>query len=415
MPLGALYTRLTAHAGRPRNLVLPWCTMMMRQSERLAVLPPYPLAEINRLKTAALDAGRDLIDFGVGDPAEPAFPFIVEAMERALANPKRHKYALGGGLPEFRQAVVTYFQRRYGVELDPQREVLALVGSKEGIAHLPLAVVNPGQTVLIPSPAYPAYLAATVFAGGDPHVVALKAEQGWLLDFEAIAAEIAAKAVLLFINYPNNPTGAFADLDYFRRVVDFARHSNLLVAQDAAYNELYLGDERPPSILEVPGARELAIEFHSASKTFNMTGWRIGFVAGNADAIGALGRVKANVDSGAFAAVQEAAWTAYAGLERPEIHAARRMYRERAILVCEGLRSLGFAAQPPRATFYIWARVPAGLDSDTVCKRLLEEAGIVGVPGSAFGQAGHGYVRFSLGVPTERIHVAVERMRALQW
>lgn len=389
--------------------------MILQPSARLAALPPYPMAEINRLKSAAVDAGRDVIDFGVGDPAEPAYPFIVETMNRALENPRRHKYALGGGLPEFRKGVTAYFQQRFGVELDPQREILALVGSKEGIAHLPLAIVNPGDTVLIPSPAYPAYFAATIFAGGEPHVIDLKPEQGWLLDFDAIPAEIANKAVLLFINYPHNPTGAFADLDYLRRAVDFARRNNLLVAQDAAYAELYLEDERPPSILEVPGAREVAIEFHSASKTFNMTGWRIGFAVGNADAIAALQRIKANVDSGAFAAVQEAAWTAYAGLDRPEIHAARRMYKERADLLCEGLRSLGFGAQPPRATFYIWARVPSGLDSAGVCKRLLEEADIVGVPGSAFGRAGEGFVRFSLGVPTERIHAAVERMRALQW
>ena len=225
----------------------------------------------------------------------------------------------------------------------------------------------------------------------------------------------AKAAPLMFLNYPNNPTGATATLDFFRRAVDFARRHDVLVAQDAAYNELYFADERPPSILQVPGVSEVAVEFHSASKTFNMTGWRIGFVVGNADVIAALAAVKANVDTGVFAAVQEAACVAYANLDRPELHASRRMYPERAALFCEALRGLGFTAEPPTATFYVWARVPAGHNSAAVCDRLLEQANIVGVPGSSFGPAGEGYVRFSLSVPTERIRAAAARMKGLKW
>ena len=389
--------------------------MTFARSDRLRALPPYPLAEIDRKKRAAVAAGRDVIDFGIGDPDQPTYDFIVEAMNQAMRKPERQKYPFGGGIPEFRREIAAFFTRRYGVKLDPQREVLALIGSKEGIAHLPLAVVNPGQPVLVPEPAYPAYNAGTIFAGGVPHVFKLIAERRWLPDLDAIAADVAQAAPLMFLNYPNNPTGATATLDFFRQAVDFARRHNVLIAQDAAYNELYYTDDRPPSILQVPGASEVAVEFHSASKTFNMTGWRIGFVVGNADVIAALAAVKANVDTGVFAAVQEAACAAYAGLERPELLASRRMYRERAELFCAALRGLGFQADTPTATFYVWARVPAGHNSAAVCDRLLEEANIVGVPGGSFGPAGEGYVRFSLSVPTERIRTAAARMKGLKW
>ena len=389
--------------------------MAFAQSERLNALPPYLLADVDRKKRAALADDRDVIDFGVGDPAEPAYPFVVAALQRALKNPRRHKYELGGGLPEFRQHIAAFFESRYGVALDPQSEVLCLVGSKEGIAHLPLAVVNPGQTVLVPSPAYPAYWAATIFAGGKPHVVDLTEAGGWLPDFDAIPTAIAEQAVLMYLNYPNNPTGACADLELFRKAVDFARRYDIVLAQDAAYNDMYLGAEPPPSVLQVPGAKDVAIEFHSASKTFNMTGWRVGFVVGKPEVLAALKRIKSNVDSGVFGAIQEAAWEAYANIERPEIAAARAAYRERAELLCEALRTLGFRAEPPQATFYVWAGVPDGYDSVTMCNRLLDEADVVGVPGNGFGRTGEGYVRFSVSVPTERIRTAAQRMRALKW
>lgn len=389
--------------------------MGFEQSQRLHALPPYLFAEIDRKKRAAIEAGRDVIDFGVGDPDQPTYPFILDAMGRALQNPSRHRYPLGGGLPEFRRSIAGFMQGRYGVELNPQAEILALIGSKEGIGHLPLAMVDPGQTVIVPAPGYPVYYASTIFAGGQPYVIDLDPQQGWRLDFGAIPQEVARDAALMFLNYPNNPTGACVDLDYFGEAVEFARMNDVIIAHDAAYNELYYDENPPPSILQVGGAREVAIEFHSASKTFNMTGWRIGFVAGHAQVVEALGRVKANLDSGVFGAIQDAAAEAYSEIDRPEIIAARKEYRSRAELLCSGLKSLGFQAEPPAATFYVWARVPAGMDSISVCTRLLDEADVVGVPGKGFGRVAEGYVRFSVSVPTERIRAAVERMRALKW
>ncbi len=384
-------------------------------SERLKALPPYLLAEINRQKTVAIDAGRDVIDFGVGDPAEPTHTFIIDQMIAALPKPENHKYPLGGGSPGFRRAIAEFVSRRYGVMLDPATQVLALIGSKEGIGHLPLAVVNPGETVLVPSPGYPAYRAATIFAGGEPYTVPLVAERGWLPDLDAIPADVRSNAKLMFLNYPNNPTGAVAERPFFERAVAFARENSVILAHDAAYNDMWLDDFRPPSVLQVDGATDVAIEFHSASKTFNMTGWRTGFVIGNADVIAALARIKANVDSGLFFAIQETTAAAYARADCPEVEQMRQGYRRRAELLSGGLRDLGFTAEPPRATFYVWAGVPGGTDSMTVCRRLLDEADIVGVPGVGFGPTGEGYVRFSVSVSDERIELAVERMRKLKW
>ena len=389
--------------------------MPTARSERLQSLPPYLFAEIDRKKRAAQAAGRDIIDFGVGDPDQPTHAFIIERMQQAVQKPENHPYPLGGGSPEFRRRIAAFFEKRYGVELDPARELLALIGSKEGIGHLPLALVNPGQTVLIPSPGYPVYMAGTIFAGGRPHVLALTAAGQWLPDFDAVPAEVARQAVLMFLNYPNNPTGAVASVEFFERAVAFARKYDLLIAHDAAYNELYLGNTPPPSILQVRGAREVAIEFHSASKTFNMTGWRVGFAAGNADAIAALAAIKTNLDSGVFGAIQEAAWTAYENIDRPEVRQMRALYLARARVLCDALHALGFGVKLPEATFYIWARVPQGLDSMTVCNRLLDEADVVGVPGVGFGPTGEGYVRFALNQPAERITFAIERMRKLKW
>jgi LL-diaminopimelate aminotransferase len=389
--------------------------MPASRSSRLAALPPYLFAEIDRKQRVARAAGHDIIDFGVGDPDQPTHAFIVERMCQAVTRSENHAYPLGGGSPQFRRSIAAFFHKRYGVELDPQRELLALIGTKEGIGHLPLAVVNPGQTVLVPSPGYPVYHAATIFAGGTPYVLELTEAGGWLPNFDAIPPPVARQTVLMFLNYPNNPTGATATPEFYERAVAFAHQHDLLLAQDAAYNDLYLGDQPPPSILQVPGARDVAIEFHSASKTFNMTGWRVGFVAGNADAIAALFSIKANLDSGVFGAIQEATAEAYSSIDRPELHQMRELYRSRATLLCDGLRPLGFHATPPQATFYIWARVPPGYDSLTVCNRLLDEAHVVGVPGAGFGPTGEGYVRFALNVPAERIQLAVQRMAAMIW
>jgi LL-diaminopimelate aminotransferase len=388
---------------------------MAVRSERLAALPPYLFAEIDRKKRAAIAAGRAIIDFGVGDPDTPTYPFIISRMERALHDPKNHQYPFGGGSADFRKGMVSFFQRRYGVDIDPATEVLALIGSKEAIGHLPLAVVNAGQTVLVPSPGYPVYHAGTVFAGAKPYVMPLTEENGWLPDLNAIPPEVARDAALMWLNYPNNPTGAVADLAFFEQAVAFARRHNIVLAQDAAYNEMYLGGEKPPSILQIPAAREVAIEFHSASKTFNMTGWRIGFAVGNPEIISALAAVKSNLDSGAFGAIQEAAIEAYEGLSRPEIEEMRRVYLARANVLVDALQRLGFGVRVPKATFYIWARVPRGYDSMTTCARLLDEADVVCVPGIGFGSPGEGYVRFALSVPLERISVAVERLARMKW
>jgi len=389
--------------------------MALVEADRLKALPPYLFLEIDRKKRAALEAGRDIIDLGVGDPDQPTHRFIIERMGRALVKPEHHRYPFGGGSAEFRRQIAAFFRKRYAIELDPARELLALIGSKEGIGHLPLAVVNPGQTVLIPTPGYPVYRAGTLFAGGEPHEMVLSAAGRWLPDFDAVPPAVAEKTVLMFLNYPNNPTGAVADLAFYERAVAFARQYNIHIAQDAAYNEMYLSDERPPSILQAPGAREVAIELHSASKTFNMTGWRIGFAVGNADVIAALARIKANLDSGVFGAVQEAACEGYAGLDRPELAETREMYRRRADLLCAGLRAAGFGVEVPKATFYVWARVPDGYDSMTLCGKLLDEADVVGIPGAGFGRGGEGYVRFALCVPVERIRVAIERLRRIKW
>lgn len=383
--------------------------------QRLASLPPYLFIDIDRKRRAALAAGRDVINFGVGDPDQPTPGFIIDRLERAARNPVHHRYPPDGGLPEFRQQAAEFFRRRYGVELDPQREVLGLVGSKEGLGHLPLAVVNPGRTVLIPDPGYPVYRAATLFAGGTPYAMQLSEANGWLPDLGAIPADVARSAVLMFLNYPNNPTGAVASREFFEHAVAFARRTELILAHDAAYSEVYFGGERPPSVLEVEGARDVAVEFHSLSKTFNMTGWRLGFTAGNAEVLAALARVKANVDSGAFGAIQEAGIAAYAGIDRPEIGATRELYRQRAEALCTGLRSIGFRVAPPKATFYVWAGVPAGYDGLQVANKLLDEAFVVCIPGVGFGEAGAGYVRFALTVDVDRIATAIERLRKLQW
>lgn len=387
----------------------------MRTSARLRRLPPYLFAEIDRQKRAARDAGRDIIDFGVGDPDLPTPEYIVARLRAAAGRPENQRYPQGTGSRSFRRAMATFLQRRYGVTVDPEQQVLALIGSKEGIGHLPLALLDPGDVALIPCPAYPVYRSGTIFAGAEPFTLELREDRGFLPDLKGIPADVLQRARLLFINYPNNPTGATAPLSFYEEAVAFARQHDLIVAQDAAYNDMYFGDHAPHSILEIPGAAEVAVEFHSASKSFNMTGWRIGFAAGRADVLAALAAIKANLDSGAFTAVQEAAEEAYTQYDHAEIVQLREVYRARVATLCGPLREMGFGVRIPQATFYVWARVPAGLDSMTVCRRLLAEADVVCVPGVGFGAAGEGYVRFALSVSAERIAEAVRRMGAIRW
>lgn len=388
--------------------------MPFEPTQRLQALPPYLFVDIDRRRRAALDAGKDVINFGVGDPDQPTHGYIIDRLRQAAGNPVHHRYPHDQGMPEWRAQVAAFFAARYGVKLDPAREIHTLIGSKEGIGHLPLAVVDPGRTVIVPEPGYPVYRSSTIFAGGVPWTLKIREAQGWLADFESIPDDVARSAALMFLNYPNNPTGAVATREFYERAVAFARRCDLILCQDAAYNEMYF-DEPCPSLLEVRGAKDVAVEMHSLSKTFNMTGWRLGFVAGNPDVVAALAKIKANLDSGQFGAIQEAGMAALAGIDRPELHATRAMYRERAQVMAAGLRELGFRVREPRATFYIWAGVPAGYDSLGVVGKLLDQAAVVCIPGVGFGASCDGYVRFALTVGVERIREALERMRAVTW
>lgn len=389
--------------------------MKFEPSERIRALPPYVFVELDRKKRALIEAGHDVIELGIGDPERPTYGFIVDRLKAAAEEPGNHRYTLLHGCPGFRRQAAAYLEQRWGVKLDPEREILTLIGSKEGIGHLPLAVVNPGQGVLIPNPGYPPYRATAIFAGAVPHDLPLREERGWMPDLEAVPEEVARQAVLMYLNYPNNPTGAVASAEFLEEAVAFARKHAIILAHDAAYAEMYFGEERPPSLLQIPGAREVGIEFHSTSKTFNMTGWRLGFAAGNPEVLAALGKIKSNLDSGQFAAVQEAGIAAYAGIDRAEVSESRAMYHRRAKVLAAGLREAGFGVAEPRATFYVWARVPDGYDSATAADKLLEEAHVVGVPGYGFGTRGEGYIRFATTVDLERTRMAVRRIKELRW
>jgi LL-diaminopimelate aminotransferase len=382
-------------------------------AERLSHLPPYLFAEIDKAKQKAIQQGVDIINLGIGDPDRPTPAPIVKALAEAGARPENHQYPSYQGLLELRREFSAYMKRRFGVTLDPVSEVLVLIGSKEGIAHLPLAYVNPGDFVLIPDPGYPVYTAGTIFAGGIPYYLPLKAENNFLPDFSRIEPQVATRAKLLWLNYPNNPTAAVADKSFFKKAVEFAEKFNLIICQDAAYCELAFDGMKPVSIFEVDGAKERAIEFHSLSKTYNMTGWRIGFAAGNADIIAGLGSIKTNVDSGTFRAVQEAG---LAALKLPSdiVTQNAAVYQERRDVLVEGLLSLGWKAPKPKATFYVWVPTPKGYSSSELTKKLLLEAGIVVTPGVGFGRQGEGYIRFALTVENERLLEVIARMKKIK-
>lgn len=380
---------------------------------RLKKLPPYLFAEIDKKKREARARGVDLIDMGIGDPDLPTPPHIIEALKRAAENPTNHRYPDYEGLLQFRAAVASWYKQRFGVTLDPEREVLALIGSKEGTAHMPLAFVNPGDIVLVPDPGYPVYAAGTWFADGQVHWMPLRRENGFMPDLAAIPAEVARRAKLMYLNYPNNPTAATATREFFERAVAFAREHGIIVCHDAMYSELRFDGYRPPSFLETPGAVEVGVEFHSLSKTYSMTGWRIGFCVGNAAAVAGLGQVKTNVDSGVFQAVQEAGIAALTGPQELS-EQYRRTYQERRDVVVAGLRALGWEVDVPKAAFFVWAPVPGGLDSRTFAARLLEEVGCVVTPGVGFGPSGEGFYRIALTIDAKRLHEAMDRLRRLR-
>ncbi|MBI4011051.1 MAG: LL-diaminopimelate aminotransferase [Candidatus Rokubacteria bacterium] len=381
-------------------------------ADRLNRLPPYLFAEIDRQKKDARARGADLIDLGIGDPDLPTPPHVIDALTRAAREPKNHRYPDYEGLLAFREAAAGWYRTRFGVTLDPATEVLTLIGSKEGTAHIPMAFVNPGDVVLVPDPGYPVYAAGTWFAGGEPYFLPLRAERGFLPDLDAVSPDVLRRARMLFLNYPNNPTAAVATPEFFAEVVAFARRHGVIVCHDAMYSELAFDGYAPPSFLQVPGAKEVGVEFHSCSKTYSMTGWRIGFVVGNREVLAGLGRVKTNVDSGVFQAVQEAGIAALTG-PQDYVTRIRATYGERRDVVVGGLRTLGLPVTPPRATFFVWAPVPDGSDSRKWASRLLQEVGVVVTPGVGFGAAGEGYYRIALTVDKARIAEAMDRLRRL--
>jgi LL-diaminopimelate aminotransferase len=352
----------------------------------------------------------DLINLGIGDPDTPTLSPIVESAKIAVTRPEHHQYPSYEGMLSFRKAVADWYRRRFGVTLDPATEVAGLIGSKEGIGHLPLAFVDPGDVVLIPEPGYPVYHAGTLFAGGESYFMPILEQNGFMPDLDRIPEAVYRRTKIMFLNYPNNPTGALATDAFFAKAIDLAARYGFILAHDAAYSEIYYDGKAPKSFLSYPGAKEVGIEFHSLSKTYNMTGWRVGFAVGNPSVLSGLLKVKSNLDSGIFQALQEASITA---LELPDsdLDALRSLYQVRRDVLVPGLNSVGLRAFAPGASFYLWAAIPKGMTSEQASLALLEKTGIVATPGNGFGPSGEGYVRFALTVGPDRLKEAVERIR----
>ncbi len=388
--------------------------MAVEKAERLKQLPPYLFQEIDRLKAELISKGVDVINLGVGDPDLPTPKHIIEALQKAAEDPATHQYPSYSGMNDFRISVANWYRHRFGVELDPIEEVVTMIGSKEGIAHFPLAFINPGDLALVPTPAYPVYHVGTLFAGGESYFMPLLDENEFLPEIAAIPPDIARRARLIFINYPNNPTGATAERAFYEKVLAFAREYEVIVCHDAAYSEMAFDGYRPMSFLEIAGAKEVGIEFHSLSKTYNMTGWRLGFAVGNRQLLQGLGQVKSNIDSGAFNAIQMAGIAALEG-NQACVKEMQQTYQERRDLLIAGLRGVGLKPTVPKATFYVWCPVPQGYSSSEFTSLLLKECGIVTTPGSGFGAPGEGYVRMALTVGKERIGEAVARIRKLSF
>lgn len=377
-------------------------------SERIKRLPPYLFVEIDKAKRKARAEGRDIIDLGIGDPDEASPKEVVDALCKAAEDPKNQRYPLDEGIPALRDRIAEWYKKRFSVTLDPDKEVLVLIGSKEGIAHMPLAFINPGDVSLVPDPCYPPYKGGTILAGGKVHAMPLLEENNFLPDLKPVK-----KARLLYINYPNNPTSAVCDKGFFEDAVLFARKNNIIVAHDAAYSEIAFDGYRPGSFLKAAGAKEVGVEFHSLSKTCNMTGWRIGFVCGSEKIVSAIAKVKSNIDSGAFNAIQVAGITA---LDIAEKHTQKmnNVYQERRDALVDGLNRIGWTTRKPKATFYVWTRIPKQYKSSIeFAARVLEKANIVITPGIGMGASGEGYVRMALTVSKERMEEAVERLRQI--
>ena len=381
----------------------------MRFAARLGLVPPYLFAELERKIEEKTKAGIDVISLGIGDPDLPTPAAVVEEMQRQVARPETHTYPSNRGLAAFREAVTGFYHERFGVDIDPEREVIPVLGGKEGVAHIAFACLDPGDICLSPEPGYPPYTSGPLFAGGDLHYLPLREELGFAPDFDAIPSDVLARANLLFLNYPNNPTGAIAPEALFRSVVELANEHDLIVVHDNSYSEIAFDGYRPPSFLETPGAKDVGVEIFSLSKGWNMTGWRIAWVAGNADIVESYRRLKTNLDSGMFDALQLAA---VAALTRAHDFPKEmsEVYRRRRDLMIESLTAIGLPASPPKATPYIWVRVPDGYNAASFTELVLEEAAVVLSPGSSFGPSGEGYVRISLTVADERLDEAARRI-----
>ncbi|NQT32509.1 MAG: LL-diaminopimelate aminotransferase [Candidatus Omnitrophica bacterium] len=384
--------------------------MNIDYAERLKLLPPYLFEEIDKAKKKAAGEGRPIIDLGVGDPDTPTPQFVIEELYKASCDPTTHKYALNRGLVGLREEMAKWYKRRFNADLDPADEVLPLLGSKEGIAHIPLAFIDPGDEVLVPSPGYPPYNSGAIFAGARVHFMPLLKENNFLPDLDSIEGDVARRCKLMHINYPNNPTGAVCDKAFYEKVVEFAKKNEIIVCSDAAYSEMCFDGYEPPSFLEVDGAKDVGVEFHSLSKTFNMTGWRVGMAVGNREVLNGLAKVKANIDSGIFTAVQLAGIEALKQGDKVK-NAMNEIYTKRRDVLVDGLNEAGWEIKKPLATFYIWAPVFGDHDSFSLAKVLLEKTDIVVTPGNGFGLSGEGYVRMALTVDPEKLAEAVDRIK----
>ncbi len=381
-------------------------------AKRLQELPPYLFLEIDKAKRKARQELRDVIDLGIGDPDLPTPQFIIDALSKAAGEPANHRYALDQGMPVLRQAISQWYSRRFNVSLDPETEILPLIGSKEGIAHFPLAFINPGDYALVPDPCYPPYKGGTIFAGGKIQILPLLDKNNFLPDFRKIPTGKLKKAKVLYLNYPNNPTGATCTVAFYQEAVEFCRRNNLILLSDLAYSEMAYDGYRPPSVFDAKGAKEVAIEFHSLSKTYNMTGWRVGWACGNKSLIAGLAKVKSNLDSGIFSAVQIAACAAL-NSDGSHIRKMCQLYQQRRDCLVDGLNALGWKVSRPKATFYIWVKIPRPGKSIEFCAKLLEQANLVATPGVGFGKYGENYIRFALTVGIERIKEALERLKKI--
>ena len=384
----------------------------MKFSSRLDKLAPYPFVEISRIIAKKRAEGVEIVTFGIGDPDIPTPDPIVDRLIEASRTPANHRYPETDGLPQVREAIATWYKDRFGVDnLDPGTEVLPLIGAKEGIGHVAFCFLDPGDIALVPDPGYPVYAAGTLFAGAESYYMPLLEENGWLPDLDAIPSDVARNAKVLWLNYPNNPTGAVADSDYYRKAIAFARENDVALLHDAAYSEVVFDGYKALSFLEVEGAKEVGIEFHSLSKCFNMTGWRFGSAVGNADIIQALFKIKSNLDSGVPQAIQEMAIEALTGSQQ-HIKDNNAIYQNRRDKVMDALIQLGLGVVPPKAALYVWARVPEGYTSASFTARLLDDLAIVVTPGSSYGEHGEGYIRLSLTTPDDMIDKGVDRLNS---